>query len=377
MWKPLTLANQDQSIPCLLVKCDFGSTDYTIHLTDLTYIWTESLDRKQIIRRALDLSTSIDPSENGSQLRLLLGHVERSFEGLVGTSLSLRGEDSSSKLLLNISVELPTPLAPLEWPLHMVQTSQDLLTSHFVLPCLSQVVSLRDQINSLLQHLREKDNVIRKLTDKMQSDGTELSRVFPGVASARGGSRLSAREALSKSVKGMAEFDQQEWRKYTFANSNAPDSIYELVKSVFPSDHGDVQVPSEAKDGQTHWWEHLQAGESLSTTTHSNPSTHHVKSVQNPPVRKNESSFDGFQVGSFSPFHRNRYEEDECPDSECRDNLPHHIADLKRIVTMAHGKCVKNLWRQIPSMETLLPTTARMMALSIRTGRKKVGYLNP
>ncbi|KAL8797035.1 MAG: hypothetical protein Q9195_000806 [Heterodermia aff. obscurata] len=295
MWKPLSLANRNQSIPCLLVKCDFGSTNYTIHLTDLTYIWTESLDRKQIIRRALEVNTSIDPSENGSQLRLLLGHIERSFAGLSGTSLSLRGRDSSSKLLLNISVELPAPLAPLEWPLYMMQAPQNSLTSHFVLPCLSQVVSLRDRIDSLLQHLREKDNVIRKLTDKILSDGTDLSRVFPGAASVRGGSRLSAREAFSKSVKGMADFDQQEWREHTFANSNAPDSIHELVNSAFPSDHGDAQVLSQAIDSQSHWWDHLQPGESLPTTTQSNLSTHNAKAPQSPQLREIESSFDGFQ----------------------------------------------------------------------------------
>ena len=342
MWKPLTLANKNQSVPCLLVKCDFGSTNYTVHLTDLTYIWTESLDRKQIIRRALELNTSIDPSEDGSQMRLLLGHIERSFEGLLGTSLSLRGRDISGNLLLNISVELPTPLPPLEWPINMMQASQDLLTSHFVLPYLSHVVSLRDQIDSLLQHLREKDSVIRKLTDKMQSDGTDLSRVFPGAASVRGRSRLGAREAFSKSVKGMADFDQQEWRAHVFANSNASDSIYELVKSVFPSDHGDAQVLSQAIDSQSHWWEHLQPSESLSTATQSKLSTHHVKSLQSPPVRQIESSFDGSQVGSLSRFYRVCCKENESPDGECRDNLLHHLEVPKRIVLMAQSKCVKS-----------------------------------
>ena len=332
MWKPLTLANQIHSTPCLLVKCDFGSTNYTIHLTDLTYLWTESLDRKQIIRRSLELNTSIDPSENESQLRLLLGHIERSFDGLSGTSLSLQGKDSSSRLLLNISVKLPAPLAQLEWPLYMMQAPQGLLTSHFVLPYLSQVVSLRDQIDSLLQHLREKDNVIRKLTDKMESDGTDFSRVFPGAASVRGRSRLSAREAFSKSVKGMADFDQQEWREQTLANSKASDSIYQLVKSVFVSDHGDAQVLSQVIDSQAHWWENLQPGESLSATTQSKPSTHHVESLQSLPVRGIEGSFDGFQVGSFSPFCRICCEDDEFPDADCRDNLPR---SPKRTVTAA------------------------------------------
>ena len=342
MWKPLAHANKTPSIPCLLIKCDFGSTDYTVHLTDLTYIWTESLDRKQIIRRALDLNTSIDPSENGSQLRLLLGHIERSFEGLLGTSLSLRRKDNSSELLLGISVELPSPLAPLEWPLYMMQASQHLLTSHFVLPYLSQIVSLRDQIDSLVQHLREKDNVIRRLTDKIQSDGTELSRVFPGAASVRGRSRFSAREAFSKSVKGMADFDEQEWREQVFANSNAPNSIHELVKAVFSSDQGDAQVFSQAIDNQSHWWDNLQPGEPLSTATQSNLSTHLVNFLQSPPVREIESSFNGFQVGSFSPCYRLCCKEYESPDCECRDNLPHHLKAPKRVVIMVQSKSVEN-----------------------------------
>ena len=358
MWRPLTLANQNQSIPCLLVKSDFGSTNYTIHLTDLTYIWTESLDRKQIIRRALELNTSIDPSEDGSQMRLLLGHVERSLEGLVGTSLSLLGGESSGKLSLNVSVELPTPLAPLEWPIHLMQASQAVLTSHFVLPCLSQVVCLRDQIDSLLQHLRDKDSVIRKLTDKMQSDGTDLSRVFPGAASVRGGSRLSARDAFSKSVKGMADFHQREWREHAFANSNAPDSIDELVKSVFPSDEGDAQVLSQAIDSQSHWWDRLHLGESLSTNTQSKVSTHNVRSRQSPLFHKIESSFDGFHVGSLSLFNRACCEENISSDDECRDDLLHHLEALKRIAIVAQSKCAKNHQRQISLMETRLPTTA-------------------
>lgn len=306
MWKPLRLTTRSQANPCLLVRCDSGPTSYTLHLTDLTYLWTESLDRKQIIRRALELNTSIDPSEDGSQMRLFLGHIRRSFEGSSGTSVSLAGNDSSNKLSLMVSVTLPSPLAPLEWPVLLSPAPQDMLTSLLVIPCLTHIHSLRDQVDSLLQHIREKDNVIRKLTDRMQSDGTDLSRLFPSVASHRSGPRLSPREAASKSVKGMADFDELDWRERFSANGDAPRSIHELAKSVFTFDHGDAQVLVQPIDSQSGWWKQMQSDDLHPAPTRDEVSPHQVGPSQAPFHDHKNSSFGDFQVSSywFSCRHR-------------------------------------------------------------------------
>ena len=300
MWKPLNLNGSGKVISCPLVKHEFGPTSYVIHLTDLTHLWTESLDRRQIIRRALDLNTSIDPSEDGSQMRVFLDHIQHALEGASGTAVSLLEEDRSDRLSLNVSVALPSPLAPLEWPIVLLQASQDLLTSQLMLPCLGQILSFRAQVDSLLHHLRDKDGVIRKLTDRIQSDGTDLSKVFPGSASIRSGSRLKAREAVFKSVKGMANFDELEWRERFAANNDIPSSPQELIRSVFSSVHSDAHKLSQPTTGQTRS-AHLQLNDSQPATFHDELSLHQVKLPQPSIKRGADSSLDDFQVCFYYP----------------------------------------------------------------------------
>ena len=257
MWRPLRLTTQNQAIPCLLAKYDFGPTSYTVHLTDLTYLWTESLDRKQIIRRALELNTSIDPSEDGSQMRLLLSHIREALEGVPGTSVTLTRKDTLNELPLDLSAMLPSPLPPLEWPITLSQASQESFTSHFVLPFLSQSLTLRGQIVSLLDSLREKDNVVRKLSDRMQSDGTDFSKLFPGAGSIRSGSRVSGKEAAA--------------REHFSANSNSPSSIHGLVEKLFSPDNRDMKDFAQPAEVQPKWWEHLQPDASQNADAHSLP----------------------------------------------------------------------------------------------------------
>ena len=295
MWSPLNLDNPGKATSCLLAKHEFGPTSYVIHLTDLTHLWTESLDRRQIIRRAIELNTSIDPSEDGSQMRVFLDHIQHALEGASGTAVSLLEQDRSDRLSLNVSVTLPSPLAPLEWPIVLLQASQDLLTSQLMLPCLGQILSFRAQIDSLLQHLRDKDGVIHKLTDRIQSDGTDLSKVFPGSASIRSGSR---REAVFKSVKGMATFDELEWRERFAANNDIPSSPQELIRSVFSSVHGDAHKLSQPTAGQTRS-AHLQLNDSQPATFHDELSLHQAKPPQTPIKREADSSLDDFQVCNY------------------------------------------------------------------------------
>lgn len=305
MWRPLNLNIPSKAIICPLVKHEFGLTSYVIHLTDLTHLWTESLDRRQIIRRAIDLNTSIDPSEDGTQMRVFLDHIQHALEGALGTAVSLSEEDRSNRLSLNISVTLPSPLAPLEWPILLQRASQDLITSQLMLPCLGQILSLRAQTDSLLRHLRDKDGVIRKLTDKIQSDGTDLSKVFPGSALIRSGSKLNAREAVSRSVKGLASFDELEWRETFAANNDIPSSPRELMKSVFSSAHSDAQKFGQPTASQTRW-ARPRFDDTKPATIHDYLSHHQVKSPQPSIKREGNSSFNDFQVCNYYPFCLNK-----------------------------------------------------------------------
>jgi len=83
-WKPLHLsASAGAHLPALLISEAFTAASYTVHLTDLTYIWSECLDRRDIIRRSRAEDTSIDPSDN-EQLQILL-HAYDSRESIAYT----------------------------------------------------------------------------------------------------------------------------------------------------------------------------------------------------------------------------------------------------------------------------------------------------
>lgn len=251
--------------PTLLIKCDFNSASYSVSLTDLTFMWTETLDRKQIIKRALNIETSIDPSEDASQMQLLLRHVRESLEGRDDTTITVHRDGNSAKLTLSASISLPSPLLPLIWPMHLIRASEAAFTNQFVLPSLSLCHLAKAQVNSLLQHIKEKDHAINKLTDKMQSDGSDLGRIFPGAPAGKLGSKFKSRETAAKSVKGLGEFDEDQWRRRLMATNGTMSSIEDLVSSVFASDLIDVQDFSRNIGDPTGW---------RTTTSDGKPSTH-------------------------------------------------------------------------------------------------------
>ena len=245
-WRLLDIPRSNHATPPLLVKYDLGSDSYTVSITDLTYLWTENLSRRQIIKRALNLETSIDPSEDASQMRLLLQHIQGAFDGREDATVTMHGDSASDELTLNASIPLPSPLPPLEWPVHCTKASQGDFATQFVLPSLALCCIAKAQVLSLLQQLKEKENVINKLIDKMQSDGTDLGRIFPGVPSSRGGTKANVRAIAAKSVRGLAEFDENQWRVRFESESEAATDIDKLLGSLFrPASLAVPQHPSQ------------------------------------------------------------------------------------------------------------------------------------
>ena len=232
-WKPVSLHQCDVEVPPLLVKSVFSHTSYTIHITDLTHIWVESLDRKQIFRRALNLDTSIDPSDGSDQLALLLQNIQHSLDGGQNTTLSLNVGQTESDLVLNIHATLPAPLRPLEWPIQLALNSQESLANQFILPCLSQQLTANDQVNLLLSEVREKDHVISRLIESMQNAGTDFSRIFPGAGALKVGAGSDIRKVLGRSVKGLQEFSYSQWQQDHIPGSNTPVSLETLVHRLF------------------------------------------------------------------------------------------------------------------------------------------------
>ncbi|MCJ1476321.1 hypothetical protein MMC13_004987 [Lambiella insularis] len=242
------LSQSELSYPSpLLVKHEISSSAYTIHVTDLTHIWTESLDRKQIIRRAFDENVSIDPSEGPDQFRLLLQIIEKSLTGGPDTNLDARlvGEDSS--LMLEITASLPPPLNPLVWHIHLTRAPQKLLSTELVLPCLRELSHGRTEVASLLVNIKEKDHVIGRLSDKLEAAGIELNTVFPSAAPGRR-SKASLRESVPKSVKGLSVFDPEKLRRSIASAGHSDDGVITLLDEVFSRRESDNPRPHEKPD---------------------------------------------------------------------------------------------------------------------------------
>jgi hypothetical protein len=115
-WKPLQLsAYAGTHLPPLFILATFALDSYSIHLTDLTHIWSESLTKRAIIRRSREENTSIDPSD-GDQFRIFVDKIKLGLGGAKDTTLALTisADADRPSLILNITTNLPGGLAPLE-----------------------------------------------------------------------------------------------------------------------------------------------------------------------------------------------------------------------------------------------------------------------
>lgn len=243
-------------IPPLLVKYEFGPSDYKVWVTDLSYIWSESLDRKQITKRALNLDTSIDPSEDSAQMHLFLNSIADSLRQRPGSSVNLDQSDDIKQLTLHTSTPLPSPLQPLEWHIVLILAPQIRFASAFVLPLLRQQLTAKMEKTSLLQQLKEKDNVISKLIDKMQGDGIDLGKAFPGAVPPKSGSGPTARWAVAKSIKALGEFDQTQWEGHLAKDNRFSRNMGDLLPQVFDDDGKDPGEGLQITD-YGEWWKRV------------------------------------------------------------------------------------------------------------------------
>lgn len=255
-WKPLKSNTFKSETPPLLVKYEFGLLNYNIYLSDLTSIWVESLERRQIVKRALNVDTIIDPSESSDQLQLLLQNIQKALDGMEGATLSLSKAGTTQQLILRTTTPLPGALKPLVWPIHLLLARQHLLTTELLQPCLSQQFFAKAQIVSLIQLIKDKDHVITRLTEKMQSDGTDLTKIFPGASILRSGAKSHFRESASKFVRGLGEFDDGQWRKDFFERIHLPSNLHDVLLQVFSGLENSSDLNFENIGGA--WWQNLR-----------------------------------------------------------------------------------------------------------------------
>jgi hypothetical protein len=266
-WKPLPVES-GSFLPLLFISATFSADSYTIYLTDLVYIWSESLDHKAIIKRSMDENSPIDLEDGDpDQLLLLLDKIRDGLDGARNTAFSLSASLSNGvgpkNLRVSLEVPLPRPFPTLIWPIYLQILSQSALAAQLTIPLLRAQNARLRELDDLVERLKEKDHVIQKLVDKLEATGAELGHVFPGAAG-KGGRKIPRKLAEDR-VKGLGPFDAQEWKTEvrasgTIHKTDIDKEVGEKIANVFASEVGKDLVglkdDNVAKNLEK-WWDQL------------------------------------------------------------------------------------------------------------------------
>ncbi|KAK3341910.1 XRCC4-like factor-domain-containing protein [Lasiosphaeria hispida] len=263
-WRLLPVAVP--GIPNLLVSTVFAPESYTLHLTDLANVWTESMERKPIIKRGLVEDTSIDPSDGPDQLRRMLELLRAAFDlddaEHANTSLSI-GTDKDDSLLIQVTCILPKPLKPFKWPMHLSKRPHSVLATELVLPLIQAHEARACEIDTLVVALREKDAIITRLVDKLEATGTGLEHVFNPLS----GKRKVTRAIAEGGVKGLAPFSEADFRNKASELqvttglvdvTSLLDGVFGVTGITYRSDMG-----LEASPILNDWWTKLGQGKNI------------------------------------------------------------------------------------------------------------------
>ncbi|KAB8664840.1 hypothetical protein FH972_026264 [Carpinus fangiana] len=205
MYSPWALLPAASSSCSLLFRHDFTANSYAIQITNLQVVWAESLDRRRIIGRALDENTAIDPSEDSTQLRLLLDHIRGAFSK---DNSRLQVQDlSQSELRLHATSPLPSPLKDLKWSFRLSTTAKQSVATELAAPLMSLAYFQTQQLQQLTESLKQKDVAISKILEKIEAAGFELAAIFPTIASNKKGRNLLSRDQVLQQMQGLKPFD--------------------------------------------------------------------------------------------------------------------------------------------------------------------------
>jgi hypothetical protein len=270
-WQQLRLSNEG-NLPPLLFKYSPTASGYELYMTDLSYIWSERLDRKAILKRADEEDTTIDPSEDSEQFEVLLQKIGEGLQNGPGSSsiLTTKTHDKTQGFELTVTSKLPAPLRPLEWRLHLFREPQSSTTSHLLLPLIRAEGDRAARQQLLIEELGKKDWVLAKLFDKIEAMGIDLSTIFPGTSGLRSGRKGPTLAQAAKYIKGLAPFNEQSWLEEvdkSATDSGLARNIVTAISGQLSKDSDPLQPPPDE------WWKDLTVSDSpamISTPQKSN-----------------------------------------------------------------------------------------------------------
>ncbi|KAH7269347.1 XRCC4-like factor-domain-containing protein [Fusarium redolens] len=306
-WRPLPLGSSPD-FPVLLVSFHTDTSAYTIHVTDMANMWSETLDRKAIFMRGWNENTSIDPSDTPDNMAKFLSclntALDASHPGHNEASIRL-GRDSRSDagdhdLVLNINYEIPG-LQPLKWPMYLKKLPPSSIATHLVLPLIQAHHAKDLEIEFLTRSLGNKDAVINKLLDKLEAVGTGMEHVFNALS----GKKKISRAAAAEKVPGLAPFDHRRWKSGLAYEENCPNDAESLVQCVF--EKGGLQfepiTDSVESPRLDQWWQDFKDASSVAHPPQYKAAAAKDKSPtpQDSEKARIEEDDDDFQVQSTPP----------------------------------------------------------------------------
>ncbi|RFU32716.1 hypothetical protein B7463_g3603, partial [Scytalidium lignicola] len=321
-WRPLSFKSLQTTssahLPPFLIASSFTSTSYTIYLTDLTHLWSESLDQKDIIERSREENTSIDPSDSDDQLEIFLQKIKLGVDGGKDSTLDMEILDGHGKnkahnggqsLTLHIKVKLPLPLRSLEWPVNLVLGCRAMFTSVVTYPLARAQQARMKETESLLQRLKEKDQVIQKLVDSIETRGGDLGLLFPHAIGK--GERKVSKKTIEDRVKGLGPFDYDSWRKGLDGNEKL--STEKLLDDVFGLEKEPrIEIPEKPdfSEESEEWWENMK-GKKIGLSDSGAERSSETNLEIRPALQSSDSTIqdeDAFQVQATPPNLKNSAE---------------------------------------------------------------------
>ncbi|KAJ5103304.1 hypothetical protein N7532_003833 [Penicillium argentinense] len=262
-WHRLKLSQSPRSIPALLFQYTWTHDGYELYLTDLTSIWSERLCVEDISNRAEQNATTIDPNEGSDQLDLLLRKIDEALGGNSSKPVIYSGSRTDS-LELHISAKLPAPLRPLEWTLLLQKEPTEALVSHVLLPLIKDGAEWESRQRNLLDQIKQKDWILGKLFDRIESLGVEIGTIFPSAVGFRSARKGGTRSEAARFIKGVAPFDEQAWLSQSGTSSDGSNLASNIAHEIFGVEtERDVEQNHQA---QNEWW--LELGKRSESSFH-------------------------------------------------------------------------------------------------------------
>ncbi|KAF1837176.1 XLF-domain-containing protein [Decorospora gaudefroyi] len=254
-WRVLELSEpQGDQIPQLLVKPSFRPDSYTVHLTDLTNIWSEELDLAGVVDRAAQEQSPIEISKQDTgQIAILLDNVKKPLDDAQNATCRITRHDSDA-IILHASITLPEPLDRLTWKFHLEKRTSITLKNELILPLLVSSHIQHERITELISTLVAKDKAITRLVDQFESNNLDLATAFPIVSGLKAGRKLVKREQAARHVPALQPFREEAWKQRTGQLEDPDVTTLGLFQDALAQNTPEVPWHLKSEEHGSVWW---------------------------------------------------------------------------------------------------------------------------